>query len=191
MILPIYAYGQPVLKQVAEEIDENYGGLAELLENMWETLYHSDGVGLAAPQIGLPIRIFLVDTQQLKDDNDEPLEGGIKQVFINPIILEENGKPWDYEEGCLSIPDLRADVSRKPKILIEYYDENFNLKEEAYEDIHARVIQHEYDHLEGILFTDHLKPLKKRMMKRKMEKIRKGEIDVDYPMRFVNGKKRR
>lgn len=201
MIYPIYGYGHSVLKTPAEEIDENYEGLQQLIADMFETMYASSGVGLACPQIGLPIRLFVIDSTQLEDDEEEiaektkkgekPFTNGIKQAFINPIMIEETGKPWAYEEGCLSIPDITADVTRQPKIIIEYFDENFELKEVEYDDMNARVIQHEYDHLEGILFTDHLKPLKRRLMKKKLENIRKGKIKVDYPMKFAEQKRKR
>ena len=174
MILPIFAYGFPVLKKVAEEIDEDYPNLTQFIRDMFETMDNSRGVGLAAPQIGLSIRLFIVDATPFCEDHPE-LDGFVK-VFINPIILEESGKKWDFNEGCLSIPDVREDVKRQPKILIEYYDENWELQEKEFDGMAARVIQHEYDHIEGILFTELLKPLKKRMVKRKLEKIRKGEI---------------
>lgn len=181
-ILPIVAYGDPVLKKVAEEIDDDYPDLGGLIDNMFETMYNASGVGLAAPQIGLSIRLFIVDATPFCDEHPE-LDGFVK-VFINPIILEEEGTKWDFNEGCLSIPGIREDVSRKPKIVIEYYDENWELKEETYEGIAARVIQHEYDHIEGVLFTDHLPALKRRMLKGKLNDISKGIVDADYRMRF-------
>ncbi len=183
MILPIFAYGQPVLRKEADDISADYPKLNELIANMWETMYHAQGVGLAAPQIGLSIRLFLVDTVQVQDEGKEDL--GIKKAFINAEILEEEGKEWAYEEGCLSIPDIRADVSRQAKIKIKYFDENFKEHIEEFEGMNARVIQHEYDHIEGILFTDYLSPLKKRLLKRRLEKIRKGAISADYNMAFV------
>jgi peptide deformylase len=182
MLLPIYAYGQPVLKQVAEPIDPDYPELSELLENMWETMYHAQGVGLAAPQIGLGIRIFLVDTVQIMEEEDE--EAGIKQVFINAEIIEEVGKEWPYEEGCLSIPDVRGDVERPAHIRLRYEDENFVTHETLFTGMTARVIQHEYDHIDGVLFIDKLKPLKKRLLKRRLESIRKGQIKTEYNMKF-------
>lgn len=185
MKLPVYAYGHPVLRKETEEIEADYPGLEKLIDNMFETMYYTSGMGLAAPQIGKPIRLFLVDTQQLdKDDREETSSEYIKEVFINPIILDESGKNWEYEEGCLSIPDVRGKVIRKPKIRIEYYDRNFELKEKIFDGITARVVQHEYDHLEGVLFTDLLKPLKKRFVKKKLEKIKKGQIDSRYKMIF-------
>ena len=184
MILPIYGYGYPVLKKVAEEIGPDYPELPALIENMFETMYQANGVGLAAPQIGRSIRLFLVDTDQLEREGEE--QPGIKKVFINAQKLEEGGDPWAYEEGCLSIPDIRGDVDRPPTLKLRYQDENFQEHTEIFTGINARVIQHEYDHIEGVLFTEHLKPIRKRMIKGKLEKIKKGKIDVDYRMRFVN-----
>ncbi|MGB1217687.1 MAG: peptide deformylase [Saprospiraceae bacterium] len=183
MILPIFAYGQPVLKKEAEDITKDYPELETLLENMWETMYNAKGIGLAAPQIGLGIRLFLVDTKQIQEEGEE--EKGIKKAFINATILEEEGKAWAYEEGCLSIPGINGDVMRQPKVTIEYMDENFNLKEETYEGMNARVIQHEYDHIDGVLFTELLKPLKKRLIKKKLERIKDGMVPSDYRMKFV------
>ncbi|TDQ29247.1 peptide deformylase [Zeaxanthinibacter enoshimensis] len=196
MILPIIAYGDPVLRKVGEEIDQDYPKLNELIENMWETMYHANGVGLAAPQIGLPIRLFLVDASPFAEDEDLPeaerkqLED-FKQVFINAEILEENGDPWAFNEGCLSIPEVREDVQRNEKITIRYMDENFKQYEETYDGLLARVIQHEYDHIEGILFTDKLSSLKKRLLKGKLSNISKGKVNVDYRMRFPELKKAR
>ncbi len=183
MILPIYAYGQKVLKKKAEDIDKDYPDLDQLIADMWETMYNARGVGLAAPQIGKSIRLFLVDTEQIQDEDsvDEP----IKKAFINAQILEEDGDLASFEEGCLSIPDIRGDVSRNERILIEYYDEEFNKHKEEFTGFTARVIQHEYDHIEGKLFTEKLQPLKKRLIKRKLENIRKGNIKTDYRMRFA------
>ena len=183
MILPIYAFGQSVLKKKAAPIDKDYPDLDILLENMWETLYNAKGVGLAAPQIGMSIRLFLIDTLQLNEE-DEKNPTGFKKAFINPQVLDEQGKPWEYEEGCLSIPDVRGDVSRPEQITIQYQDENFKTYTETFNGIDARVIQHEYDHIEGILFTEKLKPIKKRLIKRKLEFIKKGKVGVDYKMRF-------
>jgi len=183
MILPIVAFGTPVLKKKAKDISKEYEGLDELLENMWETMYNAKGVGLAAPQIGKQIRIFLIDTIQLEEEESD-LKDGIKQVFINAEILEEEGEVWLYEEGCLSIPHIRGDVERQPNITIKYLDENFVEHTKKFEGINARVIQHEYDHIEGILFTTKLKPLKRRLIKRKLESIKKGNVKVDYRMKF-------
>ena len=198
MILPVVAYGDPVLKKEAEEIDENYPNLTELISNMFETMYAANGVGLAAPQIGLPIRLFVVDATPFSEDVDEKnpdpkIKGteDFKRVFINPIIEEENGQHWGFEEGCLSIPKIREEVKRQEKVVISYYDENWELKEEELDGYAARVVQHEYDHVEGILFTDHLSPLKKKMLGRKLKDISEGKIHVGYKMKFPGKKSRR
>ena len=183
MILPIYAYGQPVLKKVAVEIDKDYPFLEELIANMWETMYNAQGVGLAAPQIGRSIRLFVVDSIQMEEE-DKPFKG-IKKVFINAEKIEETGPINEYEEGCLSIPDIRGDVNRPQQLTIRYFDENFVEHTETFEDLNARVVQHEYDHIEGILFTEHLKPLKRRLVKRKLDKIKKGKIKHEYRMKFA------
>jgi len=183
MILPIYAYGQPVLKKVAEEIDKDYPFLEELIANMWETMYNAQGVGLAAPQIGRSIRLFVVDSLQMEEE-DKPFKG-IKKVFINAQKIEETGPINEYEEGCLSIPDIRGDVNRPQQLTIRYFDENFVEHTETFEDLNARVVQHEYDHIDGILFTEHLKPLKRRLVKRKLDKIKKGKIKQEYRMKFA------
>lgn len=189
MILPIYAYGNPVLKKETVDIDENYPNLKQLIANMFETMYHAEGVGLAAPQIGLGIRLFILDTVQIQKEGEEHL--GIKGAFINASILEEKGEKWTYEEGCLSIPKITGDVDRRPRVLIEYFDKNFELKEEWFDGMTARVIQHEYDHVDGILFLEHLKPIRRRLIQRKLEGIRKGNTDADYKMVFHNPRKRR
>ncbi|NNG08799.1 MAG: peptide deformylase [Arenibacter sp.] len=196
MILPIVAYGDPVLRKVAEDIESDYPKLEELISNMWDTMYNASGVGLAAPQIGLPIRLFLVDTTPFSDDEDLTKEEqnalkGFKKVFINAQIEEETGEEWAFNEGCLSIPDIREDVSRKDTLTISYMDENFKTHKETYDGLLARVIQHEYDHIEGILFTDKLSSLKKRLLKGRLTNISKGKIRVDYRMRFPNLKKAR
>lgn len=196
MILPIVAYGDPVLRKVAEDIESDYPKLEELISNMWDTMYNASGVGLAAPQIGLPIRLFLVDTTPFSDDEDLTKEEqnalkGFKKVFINAQIEEETGEQWAFNEGCLSIPDIREDVSRKDTLTISYMDENFKAHKETYDGLLARVIQHEYDHIEGILFTDKLSSLKKRLLKGRLTNISKGKIRVDYRMRFPNLKKAR
>ena len=182
MILPIYGYGYPVLKKVAEEVPEDYPNLGELIENMMETMYSASGVGLAAPQVGLSLRLFVVDTQQIMEEGKE--DEGYKQAFINAQILEDAGEPWAYEEGCLSIPDVRGDVERPTQIRMRYQDQNFETHETVFTGMHARVIQHEYDHIEGILFTERLKPIKKRLVQRKLENIRKGKASADYKMKF-------
>jgi len=186
MILPIYALGQPVLKQKAAPIPEDYEGLNELVENMWETMYNAQGVGLAGPQVGLSLRIFVIDTIQVMEEGKEA--EGIKQVFINAQVLEEGGTPYNYEEGCLSIPNVRGDVERAAQVKIRFQDEQFKEHELTFTGINARVIQHEYDHIEGILFTQKLKPLKRRLIKRKLDKIKKGQVKPDYRMKFDLGK---
>lgn len=195
MILPIVGYGDPVLKKMGEEIDQNYPDLDKLIEDMFETMYEASGVGLAAPQIGRSIRLFIVDGSPFADDEeDDPKAKGMedfKKVFINPIIEEEQGEEWGFNEGCLSIPKIREEVFRKEKVTISYYDENWQLKEETYDGYAARIIQHEYDHIEGVLFTDHLSPLKKRLLTKKLQNISKGDIDVDYKMKFPLKKKGR
>lgn len=182
MILPIVAYGDIVLKKVAPPIQENSEQLQELIHNMWQTMYNARGVGLAAPQIGQSLRLFLVDTQQIEEQEDE----GIKQVFINAVIEEYNDEEDILEEGCLSIPDIHGDVQRPMKIKINYLDENFQEHTTIFEGFNARVIQHEYDHIEGVLFTDKINPLKKRLLKRKLDKIAKGKIKTKYKMAFSN-----
>jgi len=189
MILPIVAYGDAVLKKKAKDIDKDYPKLDALIENMYETMYGAFGVGLAAPQIGLPIRMFLVDTEPFSEDedlseNDKEQMKNFKKTFINAQILEEDGDEWAFNEGCLSIPDVREDVFRQPKIKIQYQDENFDTHIEEYDGLIARVIQHEYDHIEGILFTDKLSSFKKRLIKGKLANISKGKINIDYKMRF-------
>lgn len=191
MILPIVAYGDPVLKKEGEEITKDYPNLDKLIADMFETMYNSQGVGLAAPQIGKSIRLFIVDgspfAEREEDEEEDPLAVGMesfKKVFINPIIEEEKGEEWGFNEGCLSIPKIREEVFRKEKIVISYYDENWDLKEETFDGYKARIIQHEYDHVEGVLFTDHLSPLKRKLLSKKLQNISKGEIDVDYRMKF-------
>ena len=193
MILPILAYGSPVLKKTAIDITPNYPNLNGLISNMWETMYAAKGVGLAAPQIGLSIRLFVIDaTPFLDDENMDQFElhsiKNFKKVFINPKITEENGSLWEFNEGCLSIPEIREDVSRRSKIIIEYFDENFQFHRLELSGLAARVVQHEYDHIEGILFTDHISSLKKRLIKGKLNNISSGSIKVDYEMKFNNKK---
>lgn len=183
MILPIYAYGTKILKKQTEDLDPSYEGLTDLIKDMWETMYNAHGVGLAAPQIGRAIRLFVIDTTQVKDDEEDHV--GIKRVFINAHKIESDPHLWTYEEGCLSIPDVRGDVDRPTSITLRYLTESFEEKTETFTEIEARVIQHEYDHLEGLLFTDFLKPVKKRRIKRKLDQIRKGIVEAEYPMRFV------
>ena len=189
MILPILPYGNPILRAKALEINKSYPKLKDLIKNMWETMYSANGVGLAAPQIGLSIRIFVIDTFPFSEQEElskkESMElSTFKKVFINPKIIEHSGEDWDFNEGCLSIPDIREDISRKESIKIKFLDENFVLKNLILSGIKARVVQHEYDHLEGILFTDHLSSLKKRILKKKLYNISKGKIKTDYLMKF-------
>lgn len=196
MILPIIAYGDPVLRKKGTEISEDYPELQTLISNMYETMYESHGVGLAAPQIGLPIRIFIVDTEPFSDDpelteEEQNFLKTFKQTFINAEIIEENGDEWNFNEGCLSIPNIREDVSRKPEVTIRFQDENFKVHTKTFSGIAARVIQHEYDHIEGILFTDKLSPLKKRLLKGKLTNISKGKVKVDYRMKFPMASKKR
>lgn len=187
MLLPIYAYGQPVLKKTAVPIEPGFPDLQELIANMWETMYHAEGVGLAAPQVGFSIRLFVIDTLQIENDEKEKQkEQGFKRVFINAQKVEEAGDAWTYEEGCLSIPRIRGDVERPQTIRLRYMDENFVEYEETFTGVNARVVQHEYDHIDGLLFTEKLKPLKKRLIQRKLEDIRLGKIKTDYKMKFAN-----
>jgi len=189
MILPIVAYGDPVLRKSCDEIDSDYTGLNELLANMWETMYNANGVGLAAPQIGKAIRLFLVDTSPFADDEEltekerDELKD-FKMVFINARMEKEEGQKWAFNEGCLSIPDIREDVSRHPTITLSYLDEDFQPHTRTFDGLLARVIQHEYDHIEGVLFTDKLSSLKRRLLKGRLSNISKGKIQVDYKMRF-------
>lgn len=191
MKLPIIAYGDPVLRKIAAEIGPEYEGLHTLIENMFETMYHSNGVGLAAPQIGLSIRLFIVDTTPASDEKDEEAasEKPVKKVFINPLMLKEFGKPWNFTEGCLSIPGVREDVKRDDQIELSYMDENFIAHTEVFDGFLARVIQHEYDHLQGILFIDHINSLKKALIKSRLNRISTGDIKVDYKMKFPMRKK--
>lgn len=196
MILPIVAYGDAVLKKKAITIDKDYPKLNELITNMHETMYGAYGVGLAAPQIGLAIRMFLVDTSPFAEDesfSEEEQEElrNFKKTFINAQILEEEGEEWAFNEGCLSIPDVREDVFRRPTIKIQYQDENFDTHVEEYNGLIARVIQHEYDHIEGVLFTDKLSSFKKRLIKGRLANISKGKIKIDYKMRFPLMSKKR
>ncbi len=195
MILPIIGYGDPVLRKVGEEITANYPNLSETISNMYETMYNASGVGLAAPQVGIPIRLFVIDTTPFSDDEymseaDQKRMNGFKRTFINAKILNEEGEEWSFNEGCLSIPDVREDVYRKPKVTIEYCEEDFVMKTEVFDGLIARVIQHEYDHIEGILFTDKISSLKKRLIQKKLKNITEGKTFQEYRMRFF-GKKGR
>lgn len=195
MKLPIVAYGDPVLRKKAEEIDEDYPQLNKLIDNMFDTMYGARGVGLAAPQIGLPIRLFVVDASPFaEDEEDEPGDPSVKdfkKVFINPIIIEETGEKWAFSEGCLSIPDITEDVMRPENLVINYLDENFEEHEMELTGLAARIVQHEYDHIEGKLFVDKLSPIKKTMLKSKLDSISKGQVRVSYKMKFPNQKKGR
>jgi peptide deformylase len=190
MILPIVAYGSPVLRKVCNDIDAGYPGLEKLLADMWETMYNSNGVGLAAPQINAPIRLFMIDSEQIfrNQEDDEkgefPDEPGFKGVFINAHIKELSGDEWKYNEGCLSIPKIREDVFRNETVTLKYVDENFAAHTKTFNGITARVILHEYDHIEGKLFIDHIKPLKRKLLSGKLNDITKGKIKVDYRMVF-------
>ena len=196
MLLPIIAYGHPVLKRKAEVINKDYPKLVELINDMFETMYNANGVGIAAPQIGLSIRIFIVDTnpfsedESLSDEDRSELKS-FKKTFINPEILDENGDEWSFEEGCLSIPNIRESVLRQESIKIQYFDENFNKHIESYNGLLARVIQHEYDHIEGILFTDKLSSFKKQLLKKKLLKISSGKLSFDYKMQFFKSSKKK
>jgi peptide deformylase len=180
MIYPIVAYGDPVLRKIGAEVEIDYPLLKQLIENMFETMYESHGVGLAAPQIGKAINLFIIDSSRFEDEKYP----NVKKVFINAEILNESGEKWDFEEGCLSIPHIRENVKRHDTLLIRYQDENFETHEETYDGIVARVIQHEYDHVKGVMFVDRLSELKKRLLKNKLINISKGGIRVDYKMRF-------
>lgn len=191
MVLPIVAFGHPVLRKIARPIDASYPDLPKLIEDMWETMYASNGVGLAAPQINRDIRLFVMDSAQIfanREEGDEPLNypdaPGIKQVFINPNVVELHGADWAYNEGCLSIPKIREDIYRAEEVTLEYQDESFGTHTQTFSGITARVILHEYDHIEGKLFIDYLSGLKKRLLKRKLDNITKGDIRVDYRMLF-------
>lgn len=176
MIYPIIMYGDPVLRQRAKEIEQGTD-LKQLIEDMFETMHNANGIGLAAPQIGKSIRLFVVDGTIM---DDEPAMADFRKVFINPVILEENGLPWEYEEGCLSIPNIREKISRLENLRVRYYDQDWNLLEEDYDGLKARVIQHEYDHIEGKMFVDYLTPLRKRLLKGKLADISKGKVDTEY-----------
>jgi peptide deformylase len=192
MILPIVAYGHPVLRKVARDIDQDFPGLDQFIEDMWETMYASNGVGLAAPQVNKDIRVFVVDSAQIFANMDEedrkeesyPDDPGVKQVFINAHIVEESGDDWAYNEGCLSIPKIREDIYRAEEVTISYLDENFKPHKKTFNGITGRVILHEYDHIDGKLFIDHITPLKRKLLKRKLDDISKGMVKVDYRMTF-------
>jgi peptide deformylase len=195
MILPIIGYGDPVLRKVGENITPEYPNLKETIANMYETMYNANGVGLAAPQVGIAIRLFVIDTTPFSDDEDMSASeksslDGFKRTFINAKMIKEEGEEWVFNEGCLSIPDVREDVYRNPKITIEYCEEDFVMKTEVFEGLIARVIQHEYDHIEGILFTDKISTLKKRLIQKKLKNILEGKTFQDYRMKFFAKKGR-
>lgn len=174
-------YGSPVLRKVSKEIDKDFSGLKSLIEDMFDTMYKAEGMGLAAPQIGKSLRLFILDASLLKE-SDPSLEG-FKKAFVNPYIVEEDGEEWSFNEGCLSIPLIREDVLRKQRIRIQYFDENWNFHDEYYDSVKARIIQHEYDHLNGILFTDKVTPLKKKLLKSKLIEISRGKVEVNYQVK--------
>lgn len=190
MILPIIAYGDPLLKKPSQDIPRDYPDLDGLIQNMFETMYQAKGVGLAAPQVGLNLRLFIVDGAPFADeegDEPDPRAKGIdtfKQVFINPKIMEEFGEPWSFQEGCLSIPKIRENVSRKESVVLSYYNERWEYKEETFNGYAARIIQHEYDHIEGVLFTDLLNPLKKKLIQKRLKLISEGLVSTDYKLKF-------
>jgi peptide deformylase len=195
MILPIIGYGDPVLRKVGEAITPDYPNFKETIANMYDTMYNAYGVGLAAPQVGLPIRLFVIDTTPFSDDEDmseadQKKMNGFKRTFINAKILKEEGEEWSFNEGCLSIPDVREDVYRNPVVTIEYCEEDFVMKTEVFDGLIARVIQHEYDHIEGVLFTDKISSLKKRLIQKKLKNITEGKTFQEYRMKFF-GKKGR
>lgn len=181
MIYPVCVFGDPVLRKKAEPISKDYNNLQQIIQNMYETMYNSDGVGLAAPQVGMPIRLFVVDTNTDSDDEDE---AGLKKAFINPEILEKTGDEWVMNEGCLSLPEIREDVVRPDTIKIKYYTEDFEEKIETYNGFTSRVIQHEYDHLEGVMFVDYLNILKRRILKSKLTAISKGKVQPKYRIKI-------
>lgn len=180
MVLPVYVNGMSVLRKIARELPEDYEGLDQFIDDLFDTMHASDGVGLAAPQVGKSLRVFVVDTSPMADIQEEPELKDFRKVFINPYILKEWGELWTFEEGCLSLPNLREEVSRPECIRIEYYDENWVLHEEEYKGIRARVIQHEYDHLEGKLFTDKVSPIKRKLIAPRLKAISRGRVDCDY-----------
>ncbi|WP_179412461.1 peptide deformylase [Mucilaginibacter sp. E4BP6] len=190
MKYPIIAYGDPVLRRRATSIKpDEYPNIQQIINDMYETMYGARGVGLAAPQVGLSMRLFVIDASVFADE--EPELEGFKKAFINATILEETGEEWAFNEGCLSIPDIREDVYRKPVVKISYYDENWKHHEATFKGLAARVIQHEYDHIEGKLFTDKLSPIRKRLIEKRLNNISKGEVDVEYKMKFPAIKKGR
>lgn len=183
MILPIFVYGSPVLRKVSEDVPRDYPNLKSFVSDMWETMYKSDGVGLAAPQVGRNIRIFVIDGTAMEDDDQSMLD--FKKAFVNPKIISREGDPWVFNEGCLSLPNIREDISRPEKITLEYFDEDFNFHREEFGGLKARIIQHEYDHLEGILLVDHISAIKRKLLAGKLNAISKGKVDVSYKIKVV------
>jgi len=181
MILPIYVYGSPLLRKVSADISPDYPKLKEIIANMWDTMYSSDGVGLAAPQVGFNIRLFVIDGEPLAED--DPKCEGFKKTFINAHIIERTGAEWAFNEGCLSLPGIREDVNRPASVKIQYQDEQFETHVEEFDGIRARIIQHEYDHLDGKLFIDHINMLRKRLLKKKLSNIEVGNVDVAYKIK--------
>ncbi len=189
MIYPIYVYGMPVLRKVAQDIDKDYEGLDELIEDMYETMYQAEGIGLAAPQIGKSIRLIVIDGTRVEEDDEERSElKDFKMVLINPHILDEEGEEWEFNEGCLSIPNIREDVKRKPNLHLEYQDEHFNHHDEVFTGVKGRILQHEMDHLNGILFTDRISPIRRRLLNTKLKAISKGHTEAKYQIRFPKKK---
>ncbi|MGL5892899.1 MAG: peptide deformylase [Bacteroidia bacterium] len=187
MILPIVAYGDPVLRRVGDDIDASYPNLKQFIADMFDTMYQAKGIGLAAPQVGKSIRLFIVDGAPFGEDpetEEEEMLGNFRKIFINARILDEEGKEWKYNEGCLSIPKIREDVLRKPNIRVRWMDENFKEQEETFSGIAARIIQHEYDHIEGKLFTDRISPMRRQLLKNKLNDISRGRVAADYKMKF-------
>lgn len=183
MILPIFLYGSPVLRKVSEDIPRDFPNLKSFVDDMWETMYKSDGVGLAAPQVGRNLRLFVIDGSAM--DDDDPSMADFKIAFINARILSKEGENWIFNEGCLSLPNIREDISRPEKITIEYYDENFNFHHEEFDGLKARIIQHEYDHLEGIMLVDHVSAIKRKLLAGKLNAISKGKVDVSYKVKAL------
>ena len=195
MIYPIIGYGDPVLRKLCTEIPTDYPDLKQVVANMYETMYNAFGVGLAAPQVALPIRLFIVDTSPFGEDEEltpeeQQILKNFKRTFINAKMIKEDGEEWGFNEGCLSIPEIREDVYRQEEITIEYYDEDFKKQTEVFDGLIARVIQHEYDHIEGILFTDKISSLKKQLVKKKLQNIMEGKVHPDYRMKFIAKKGR-
>jgi len=187
MILPVYGYGHPLLRKVSEDITSDYPKLSSLIEDMFETMYASSGVGLAAPQIGLNIRLFIIDATPYAEEitGDYPL----KKVYINPVIIEETGEPWDFEEGCLSIPEIREKVTRPPSVTLRYLDQQFQEHTNFFDGMMARIIQHEYDHLEGVMFVDHVSNIRKMLLKKRLNDIVTGRVNPGYRMKYANPKR--